>query len=545
VSLLDELDDFLVSVREGSVPDLRLSSAVLAGHTRQLEQWFSRHADRAKTWGHGWTDRYSEWLRRYRQGLVEAMYEHVALYFSGAPEPLAELVELALATLVDEEDNIFPTGALAEERLGPIRSQTLIHAADLAAHSYKRRIARRGPSARQLARHLGLVHTRSDLLKLASTGELTLQLPRRERVRWALALDLARGQGLQASEQIEHDLASRLLQRGHVTLNGQATTFLAVLAQGREYEERLCLDRWTALGVLKYLAEDPLANTEYAGSQPPDEVYTLTDDGRALLTELLAERPHPLRELARTLREDEAAGVPSGVTSALTSPGSSGRGLTRYTHIVTHEVRNALLPVQLAANHLARQLDGTDLAATTAASRATIDAGLARVFEFVDDWLQVAEQMGEPSVPFDVLEAVRDAVAALSPELKHPVSLLFSQGTDATVLGERALLTRSIAELLRNSVQAKGNDVKIVVTMVAEGSVVNIGVRDDGPGVAEGDRERIFQRGVTTRPGGTGHGLSLIREALGTMAGQIKVDDGPGGGAHFIITLPLHQPGSQ
>ena len=61
---------------------------------------------------------------------------------------------------------------------------------------------------------------------------------------------------------------------------------------------------------------------------------------------------------------------------------------------------------------------------------------------------------------------------------------------------------------------------------------------DDGPGVPEKDRERIFQRFVTTRPGGNGLGLSTSREIAQAHGGTLTLVETAGGGATFVLQLP-------
>ena len=62
-------------------------------------------------------------------------------------------------------------------------------------------------------------------------------------------------------------------------------------------------------------------------------------------------------------------------------------------------------------------------------------------------------------------------------------------------------------------------------------------VTDDGPGVPPENRDRIFQRFVTTRPGGNGLGLSTSRDIAQAHGGTLTLRDG-GSGAAFVLTLP-------
>ena len=72
---------------------------------------------------------------------------------------------------------------------------------------------------------------------------------------------------------------------------------------------------------------------------------------------------------------------------------------------------------------------------------------------------------------------------------------------------------------------------------------LTIQVRDGGPGVPEGERERIFLHFVTQRAGGTGLGLAIARQVAERHGGDLSVSDAPEGGANFTLTLPREGTG--
>lgn len=61
-------------------------------------------------------------------------------------------------------------------------------------------------------------------------------------------------------------------------------------------------------------------------------------------------------------------------------------------------------------------------------------------------------------------------------------------------------------------------------------------VGDDGPGIPPEHREDVFRSGFTTREHGTGFGLRIVREIANAHGWEIRVTDGPDGGARFEIT---------
>ena len=110
------------------------------------------------------------------------------------------------------------------------------------------------------------------------------------------------------------------------------------------------------------------------------------------------------------------------------------------------------------------------------------------------------------------------------------------------VLGHRDRFVLALINLLRNAAQArKEPPVTIEVTAgVNNGAEVFVRVDDDGPGVAAEERTRIFDAGFSHRPGGSGHGLALVREVVeAEMAGRVTCEESPAGGARFVVRLPV------
>jgi signal transduction histidine kinase len=95
--------------------------------------------------------------------------------------------------------------------------------------------------------------------------------------------------------------------------------------------------------------------------------------------------------------------------------------------------------------------------------------------------------------------------------------------------------------LLQNARQVGASEAR--VTAADEGEAVVLTVRDNGPGVAPADRERLFEPFFTSRraEGGTGLGLPIARSLLAASHARIELaEDGPG--AAFRVTLPKAGP---
>jgi PAS domain S-box-containing protein len=113
---------------------------------------------------------------------------------------------------------------------------------------------------------------------------------------------------------------------------------------------------------------------------------------------------------------------------------------------------------------------------------------------------------------------------------------------------DRLALCEVLANLIRNAVWAM-HDVPIANRQLGieswadeERGQVQIHVRDRGPGVPAALRERIFERGYSTRSGGSGWGLYICRHWVEKLGGTLVVTDNLPRGADFVVTLPLRPP---
>jgi signal transduction histidine kinase len=114
-------------------------------------------------------------------------------------------------------------------------------------------------------------------------------------------------------------------------------------------------------------------------------------------------------------------------------------------------------------------------------------------------------------------------------------------GAPASIRGDPKLLRRMIRNLLENA-RRYGGGAPVEVTVRSGGDAVQLRVCDRGPGVPDGERERIFEpfyrpSGARARAGGVGLGLALVRQIARKHGGEAKCVPRDGGGCCFEATL--------
>jgi signal transduction histidine kinase len=206
--------------------------------------------------------------------------------------------------------------------------------------------------------------------------------------------------------------------------------------------------------------------------------------------------------------------------------------------MVVHEIRNALVPAQVAFSRIDREI-GESQRTQLERYRGRVDAGIQRALSFADEMLRVASLGVEPAAPFDAAAAVRDAIAVVAGDLNG--SLRYMPPDRALSLtGPRGRFVLAITNVLRNAAQAvTGKQAIVAVSLEDREHSVAVLIDDNGPGVPVEHRHAIFEAGVTFRPGGSGQGLALVWQVVvGEMGGAALCKDSPFGGARFEIVLP-------
>jgi two-component system C4-dicarboxylate transport sensor histidine kinase DctB len=97
----------------------------------------------------------------------------------------------------------------------------------------------------------------------------------------------------------------------------------------------------------------------------------------------------------------------------------------------------------------------------------------------------------------------------------------------------------------RQAMEAAEKGRSLTVRTGFRGQMVEIQVIDDGPGIPDNVKAKIFDWFFTTKPPGegTGLGLAVSQEILQAHGGNLRLEDTPGGGARFVLDIPRERPG--
>jgi nitrogen fixation/metabolism regulation signal transduction histidine kinase len=225
---------------------------------------------------------------------------------------------------------------------------------------------------------------------------------------------------------------------------------------------------------------------------------------------------------------------------------------------LAHEIKNPLTPIQLAVQECHKKYGGED-----PRYRALLDTTLEIVEEEVGTLRRLVGNFSSfARLPqAELKEAdLRDFVRECKDQLAHLEDEALAEGgepltaqdievrwetPDASLPAaiDRQMLRRVVVNLVRNAVQAirdaRSGGGRVVVSAAREEDGSAIVVEDDGPGVPEDARERVFDPYFTTKADGTGLGLAIVKKIVVEHGGSIDAGESKSlGGARFTVHLP-------
>ncbi len=202
---------------------------------------------------------------------------------------------------------------------------------------------------------------------------------------------------------------------------------------------------------------------------------------------------------------------------------------------VSHEVANALSAIAGWAQVARERPDKAP--PEEALSLIEKSAQVAR--DATQDLLRMVRQTNHERNRTDLSVVIRDVVRLLRPEAQSKrVKVVADIEEPNWVEGKRSQLFSIVWNLAHNAVQMVPAGGEVSIHTRPRGTLVELEVRDDGPGMSEAQQQRAFDPYFTTRAEGTGLGLAIVRGTVESLGGKIRLHTSPGKGAQFRIQLP-------
>ncbi len=221
---------------------------------------------------------------------------------------------------------------------------------------------------------------------------------------------------------------------------------------------------------------------------------------------------------------------------------------TEFVSGVSHELRTPLAQIRWFAEllHMGKLRSEDE----RARSAGIIDQEARRLTYLVENVLNFSRaEKGTNRIspsPAAIDGEIREALELFAP-LARARRMTLSARLEANVVTplDRDAFRQILLNLLDNAVKYGPAGQTVTVSSEVAGDAVRIAVTDEGPGIPHADRHRVWEpyvrlnRGAESATGGSGIGLSVVRELVSLHRGRARAEGAPGGGARVVVELPL------
>jgi signal transduction histidine kinase len=216
--------------------------------------------------------------------------------------------------------------------------------------------------------------------------------------------------------------------------------------------------------------------------------------------------------------------------------------LGRLAAGLSHEIRNPLGTLFLHIDLLEEEFREPTPESPTVIQQTfgEIRTALTRLDELVQDYLSLVRVSTIELGVQDVGAAVQAWAAEMQPRAaQHGVTLELEGHTTVGPLAfHPSTLRRAVLNVVQNAIEAMPHGGTLRLACVRSATAVQLHIRDSGVGIPAALVSRIFEPLYTTKPGGTGLGLYIVREILVAHGGGVTVESVEGQGTTFVLTFP-------
>jgi signal transduction histidine kinase len=201
-------------------------------------------------------------------------------------------------------------------------------------------------------------------------------------------------------------------------------------------------------------------------------------------------------------------------------------------------LRTPLARIISAADHIVERGDGP-----LRSDYATYASDIAAAGRHL---LSVIQSMGKDAAgatkAIDLCLLAGEAVALVHPaaSARNVTVTVESSGGPCAAKGEAPAVVQILVNILGNAIRHSPEGGRVSLTFTSGAAEREVSVTDEGPGIADADQQRIFERyeRVGTAPDGSGLGLAISRRLARSMGGDIRLESAAGEGARFTLVLP-------
>ncbi len=204
--------------------------------------------------------------------------------------------------------------------------------------------------------------------------------------------------------------------------------------------------------------------------------------------------------------------------------------LYRVSADLAHELRNPLASISAAVQFLNEERNDREFIDM-------LSTETKRLTTLVNDFLLFSRQSDAPKEEVDLSETLRVLVNRQNSDKNSDKEITLDIANAATIIANRTFMDVALNNIIKNALEAAESMVNVSLKRNHIG--VKIEIEDNGTGIEDDIKDRIFEPFVTTKTNGTGLGLAISYRIITGFGGNITVDKSSLGGARFTILFPI------
>jgi two-component system nitrogen regulation sensor histidine kinase NtrY len=210
---------------------------------------------------------------------------------------------------------------------------------------------------------------------------------------------------------------------------------------------------------------------------------------------------------------------------------------------VAHEIKNPLTPMKLSVQHLERAWkdNPAEWEKTLKKITATLVEQIDELSAIATEFSNFAQMPRANNVKLELRERISDIAGLFSKTEGVQFRTSFTD-KEIYVLADKEQISRMFINLVKNAIQAvpDGRKGLVDIKLETEGGYAIVKVKDNGIGIPEELGDRLFQPNFTTKSGGMGMGLAIVKSIVENAGGEIWYETLKSKGTTFIVKLPLY-----
>jgi nitrogen fixation/metabolism regulation signal transduction histidine kinase len=210
---------------------------------------------------------------------------------------------------------------------------------------------------------------------------------------------------------------------------------------------------------------------------------------------------------------------------------------------IAHEIKNPLTPMKLSVQLLQRSWKD---------NKEDFEKRLTNVSQTLIEQIDTLSSIASEFSAFAKMPKPQDEEVDLPAKIASVVQLFentkdvkieadFHQNEKVRILADKEQLSRVFINIIKNGIQSipEGLQGRIYIELTTYGNSVKVTIEDNGSGISESRKDKLFQPSFTTKTKGMGMGLAIVKNIINNANGEIWFESEEGKGTKFFVEFPM------